>query len=139
MSFLEWSNAFNIGIEEIDAQHRSLFDRTNELAEAIGSGSEAPALASILDGLERYAASHFAVEEDFFDRSGYSGAVAHKQEHSAFKQKVVAFKADLESGKPGLSEEMMGFLKSWLVNHISFIDRKYKPWFIQRGFGRGAG
>ncbi|MGO8695017.1 MAG: bacteriohemerythrin [Rectinemataceae bacterium] len=131
MGYIEWTNSLNVGFREIDDQHRGLVDRINSLAEAVDLGLDGLSLKGILEDLSAYAATHFALEEGYFDRFGYREAAAHKKEHADFAAKVKVFEHDFAEGKTTLSAEILDFLKSWLTNHISFSDKKYKSTFLQ--------
>lgn len=126
MGFIEWVPALDIGIAEIDAQHRALVGLINRLDEARARGAAREELAAALGGLRDYAAAHFALEEGLFAERGYPGAKEHVAEHRAFSAKVEAFAAAFAAGKAAVDGEILGFLKTWLTTHISFSDRKYR-------------
>ena len=62
---------------------------------------------------------HFAREEEFFAKTGYPDAAAHKREHD----KMVAWTLKTQALHKGSllrapSLEVMNFLKDWLYDHI---------------------
>lgn len=131
MAYIEWTPALDIGVREIDEQHRRLVGLINSLHEAGATGGTGS--AGILGELAAYAATHFALEEGYFERFGYAEAAPHKAEHAAFAARVEAFRADFVAGKTGLDAELLAYLRSWLTAHISFKDRKYKALFQANG------
>ncbi|HET7838405.1 MAG TPA: bacteriohemerythrin [Rectinemataceae bacterium] len=133
MAFIEWSNSLSVGLAEIDDQHRRLIGLINRLSEVSEAGEAPASVSAALGELESYVATHFALEEGYFDRFQYPAAKEHKAEHLAFAQRVASLKAEFLAGKSGLSRELLPFLRSWLTNHIAFSDRKYKPLFAQKG------
>ena len=136
MEYVRWDKALELGIPEIDAQHKKLVDLTNELYNAVSKGSDAAALQKILQGLAEYAAEHFATEEKYFDQFGYSDAHAHRKQHEAFVSKVADFYKEFDEGDPKLPMEMMVFLRQWLVKHIQRSDSQYVPLFEENGLGK---
>ncbi|MDR1888068.1 MAG: hemerythrin domain-containing protein, partial [Zoogloeaceae bacterium] len=65
MPFMPWSDAFVLGIDSIDKQHRWLVDATNRLHDQIESRHpENKVLKEILEGLVDYTMNHFILEED---------------------------------------------------------------------------
>ena len=59
--------------------------------------------------------------------------MAHKAKHSAFVEKVYDFKEEYEAGKLSLTLDVMNFLKDWLKGHIQGEDKKYGPFFNEKG------
>ncbi|HOJ43227.1 MAG TPA: bacteriohemerythrin, partial [Syntrophorhabdaceae bacterium] len=90
-------------------------------------------LGSIIDGLVNYAATHFATEEKYFDMFKYPDAPNHKKEHADFVKKVGEFQDGFKKGNLALTIEVMHFLKDWLTKHILGTDKKYGPFFNEKG------
>ncbi|HTX72878.1 MAG TPA: bacteriohemerythrin [Rectinemataceae bacterium] len=133
MGYIEWTSGLSLGFEEIDTQHRGLVQRINSLAEAMDRGHDRSAVEKLLVDLNAYVATHFALEEALFDRYKYAEADAHKKEHAAFGTAVAGFAKQFAEGGSGLSTELLVYLRTWLTNHISFSDRKYRSTFRQNG------
>jgi hemerythrin len=133
MAFIEWNNRFSVGVSEIDSQHQKLVGMINDLHDAMLQGKGKAVLGDIIKGLVDYAGAHFLTEEKYFDQFGYPDAGSHKGEHSAFTQKAAEFKDGFDAGKLALSITVMDFLSSWLRNHIKVADKKYEPFFVEKG------
>ena len=71
MALVEWNETLNIGVPEIDYQHRNLVSMLNALAKAIEEGTTDTVLREILDELNAYILTHFAAEERIMERIGY--------------------------------------------------------------------
>jgi hemerythrin len=130
---IEWSNALSVNIKEIDLQHQKLVKLINDLNTAMIERRAKDQLGRIIDELLRYTVSHFALEEKYFDQFGYADAVAHKAAHAKFIAETQSFKAAFETGKLGLSIEVMSFLSNWLKTHIMGEDKKYSSFFQEKG------
>lgn len=127
-SLMEWNDSLVLGITSIDQQHRKLVEMINDLYDGFQSGRGREAMARVFGGLIEYTANHFAHEESIFDRTGYPQTDAHKREHQALVKKVLDLKAKFEDGDQNIfTQDLMLFLKNWLVNHIMGTDKKYVP------------
>ena len=133
MAFIKWDDSFSVNVVEIDDQHKKLVEMINDLHDAMRHGQSKLVLSKIISGLIGYAGTHFRTEEKYFDQFGYPDAVMHMKEHTAFTQKVAEFKSEYDAGKVGLSMDVMDFLSLWLRNHIKGVDKKYGPFFNEKG------
>lgn len=134
MPLMEWNDRLSVGIQQFDAEHKRLVGMVNELFDAVQAGRGKDVLGKILDGLIDYTKTHFANEERYMVQHAYPDYKAHKAEHDALAKQVLDVQAKYRSGATAaLSMEVMNFLKNWLVKHIMGIDKKYTPYFNQRG------
>ncbi|RUM45353.1 MAG: bacteriohemerythrin [Desulfocapsa sp.] len=130
---MRWSTALSVGINSIDEQHKVLINLINTLFREMNSGKGRQAVSSALSKLIEYTGSHFAYEENIFDKHNYSGTDAHKEIHRKLVAQVVDFQRQFESGEKDISLELMEFLKDWLVQHIKGTDKKYSSFLIDKG------
>jgi hemerythrin len=133
MALFEWNNDLSVNVAEIDAQHRRLITLINQLNDAMKQGKGKDVLGKTIGDLFAYAGTHFANEERYFDRFSYPQTAAHKAKHQAFVKKVSEFKEGYDAGKLTLTLEIMTFLKDWLKGHIQGDDKKYGPFFNEKG------
>ena len=122
---VEWHPSLATGIELIDYQHKMLCLYINTLYRATVNGADIKVLNNIVDFLKVYTATHFATEERYFEQSGYPDAANHKQIHQKFVEKVVQVQKDIYSGNITIGNDLLSFLKDWLVNHIRGTDHEY--------------
>jgi hemerythrin len=133
MALIQWNGGLNVGVIEIDKQHQKLVGMINDLNDAMKQGKGKDILGEIINGLANYTVTHFRIEEKYFDQFGYPDTNNHKKEHLNFTKKVTEFKDRFDKGKIGLSIEIMNFLSNWLQNHIKRVDKKYGPFFNEKG------
>lgn len=133
MPLFEWKDYYEVKIAEIDKQHHLLVDMLNELYESMRDKKAREELEGILKSLSDYAGIHFSYEEQLMKQYNYPGFFDHKREHDGFKSKVGEFLVKHKEGKLTLSIEVMNFLKDWLKNHIMGVDKRYSPFFIEKG------
>lgn len=125
--YLAWSRDLEIGIQEVDDDHRKLLSLINNLQTAIhyptGESFERQALHELAD----YTKYHFQREEEMLQKSGYPGYEAHKKEHEAMVRRVGELLAAYDRDPEGTVEETASFLRDWLVKHIMGSDHAYGP------------
>jgi len=122
MTYVQWDDALLIGVEQIDAQHKSLVFMLNTLHEASVAG-DAAIVPEIITKLKEYALMHFATEERYMKRNKYPDLFDHMSEHAFFVSKIKDFTATT-SPQIDMLPAVLDFLKKWLVEHISNIDIK---------------
>lgn len=126
-----------MGLPEIDRQHRKLIDMINQLDDATRAGKGRDAIGAILDELIIYSATHFRMEEKYFDQFGYADSEVHKREHAALAEKVADFAAELnaadDSRVQAVLVELVSFLGIWWKYHILDTDMKYAALFREHG------
>lgn len=133
MALIYWMPDYNTNIEIIDKQHRLLVDLINELHDSHTAGKDRQILLKLINKVGMYAATHFAREEDYFERFGYPDMDDHLQEHDYFEDMLSQFEDEFKSGKQDLSFNVLVFLSDWLVNHINGSDKKYVPFLKANG------
>jgi len=132
--YIPWSEDLSVGLEEIDEQHKILINLINRLFnEAILKRADKSLISDILDELIQYTIVHFAVEESLFRIFDYPDSEAHQEHHDQLKKEVVSFRKKFQDGTP-IDIELMGFLKKWITLHIMKDDKKYTPFFLEKGF-----
>ncbi|MEA2062286.1 MAG: bacteriohemerythrin [Gemmatimonadota bacterium] len=133
MALINWDDSLSVNVAEIDSQHQQLVKIINELHDAMLEGKDKETLSNVLLELSNYVETHFATEEEYFEKYGYEGTSSHIFEHNNFIDKVLEFKRDFDEGKTTLSDDVMHFLKKWLVNHIEGSDKRYTQCFNDHG------
>lgn len=125
MAIMTWNSTLSVNVKQFDDQHMKLVNMVNELHDAMKIGKGNEALGHILNGLINYTASHFADEEKIMSLHAFPGLAVHKAEHEKLVKQVLDLQQKFKSGHSILSNEVMTFLKNWLVNHIQGEDKKY--------------
>ena len=130
---MQWTSSLSVNVAEIDGQHQKLVALINDLDAAMRVGKGKDVLGKIISDLAGYTVAHFSTEEKYFDKFGFPEAPTHKVEHKKFIEEVSKFKKDFDEGRVGLSTSIMNFLTDWLKNHIMGKDKKYGPFFNEKG------
>jgi hemerythrin len=124
MAIALWNSRFETGIDLIDAQHQSLFEAVNKLADAFKAGSAKNQVKECLDFLVGYTVEHFQCEERFMREMGYPRLAEHMGEHARLMEQVRDLQMDLLEGRPVLMEVTI-ILADWLKVHIHDSDMAY--------------
>lgn len=121
----EFTEDCMIHVEEIDNEHRRLFQMINEAVALVDSTDDVQVIASnLIKNLKDYAATHFAHEEAYMERINDPELELQKKAHAAFTAKINAFEPDtstpeaLRASLKGLLE----YLVRWLYRHILSSD-----------------
>ncbi len=130
---LPWGPQMCLGIASIDSQHEKLVGMLNKLYDGFENGKGKEVLGPVLDELVEYTATHFRFEEKIFDEIDYPKKRDHKREHAALVDQVLAVRAKFKQGESVLTQEVMQFLKNWLVKHILGSDKAYAPYMKEHG------
>ena len=126
-----WSDAYCIGLQEIDDQHHSLVDLINALWSAIATNLPSAECEHIFEQLEIYTVSHFGAEETMMQALEYPELSAHRMAHRAFVGRIQSERQKLRGGqRPGL--DIIHFLRDWLIDHILVNDRAYADFIAHR-------
>jgi len=133
MALLTWSAKYSVQVKQFDEQHRKLIDIVNNLHDAMKVGKGKEVLGQVLDSLITYTRNHFSDEEKLMKVNSYPAYEEHKKEHNLLVLQVTDIQKQFHAGKAILTQEIMGFLKSWLENHIMGTDKNYGPFLNQKG------
>ncbi len=131
-SFVSWGPTLDVGMAEINRQHQRLISLINELHRAMQEGYGIEVIKRIVQGLVDYTANHFSYEEELFARFGYPHSQEHIAEHHKLVTQVLEFQRRVDRGED-VSDELMGFLKAWLLDHIQGSDRAYSDFLVRMG------
>ncbi|MCH5264583.1 MAG: hemerythrin family protein [Lachnospiraceae bacterium] len=117
-----------LGVEEIDEEHRHLFELLNEGCDMLYNeyrGDKYEEIKELLGELEDYADQHFAHEEAYMEQICDPELILQRPQHLSFRETIVEFmlhNIDDEEEQQELLEELMNFLAKWLYHHILGSD-----------------
>ncbi len=120
-----WNDSYAIGVQQIDVQHKQLFDIIAELHSAMMNRQSKQILGNTLEKLVEYTVKHFGAEEALLRSKNYAQLAQHKQIHDQFTAKIKKFQADHNSGALMVNLDLMNVLQKWLVEHIQGKDVRY--------------
>lgn len=129
-----WEEKYNLGIEDIDQQHRKLLDIVNKLGDIIINNDDESKdlLKRLANELKEYGESHFALEEGRMIEVNYCDYEAHIKEHVIFRQKIEEICKMVEEQKRIPAIDFIHYLMIWFVDHVQIVDRRYVPAMMEK-------
>jgi len=125
MELFKWDNKYIVGFQEIDNQHKIIFDILNQAYDAFMKNEHEQKLDELLKRLTDYTDYHFKTEDNYFKRFPDDSIKEHLNQHELFKQKINKFKEQYIKDKKGTFYLVIKFIKDWFVNHINSTDKNY--------------
>lgn len=131
---IRWTKSLAIGIDEIDSQHRDLFEQMGRLLDASLEEEGLEAIEKIVIFLEKYIHDHFASEEGYMKRFDYPGYAAHKFAHDGFIASFKFLKEHLISDDNAtvavIDTEQL--LSNWWLKHIRIEDKALGEFLLEK-------
>jgi hemerythrin-like metal-binding protein len=123
MGFFPWENIDSVGVAKIDAQNMKLFEIANRFHAAFERRESRQVLVAIFTELVEYTGTYIAGEDRLLQEHGYPDHKRHKANHALLVGLVLTYKRQLENGEPDIEQHAMGFIKTWLNDHVLGMDR----------------
>ncbi len=132
---VEFDPLLETGNATIDAQHRELFTRIDQLLEAAQERRGAAEISGMLDFLGHYVVSHFSMEERSMAQTGYPDLDEHRAEHQQFIRDYSALYQEFRHEGPRLAlvVRVSNRVTAWLREHIYRTDRRMAQWLKDHG------
>lgn len=132
MPLIQWTDAFSVGHDAIDRDHRRLADTVNGLHEAMLAGQGMGQVRGALDEIVAHAVDHFRREEKLMVETGYPTLAQHKAEHDRLVAEIAQLRQRFDAGESIYSLRVLQFLSDWLVDHINATDRPLGDYLARR-------
>ena len=125
---------FLVGIEQIDHEHRQLFEIAGRVHDGLSASTDealAAARTATAELLE-YTATHFASEEALMAAAAYPELEAHQALHRQLLSQARDMEIRAEFEEQLVPVELSRFLYNWLVDHIMANDKKFGAYMAGR-------
>ncbi len=133
MTLMAWNDGMATNVGDVDEHHKKLIDLINKIYRGIMLKKGKDVVDEALDELVEYTVFHFGYEESLFEKYGYPETAMHKEKHRKLVGQVTDFVNEFKDGKD-VGNELLKFLKDWLMNHILKVDFAYRS-FLQEKMG----
>ncbi len=130
---IEWNDKYSVGISIIDEEHKEFIDIINKAIVTKENNDNPEEVREILYEMIKYALKHFATEETYMKKFNFPEYQLHRNEHLDFTDKTFANLNKVITSDYQVANEILEYLKWWLVNHIQGTDRKYIDCFNENG------
>ena len=131
---MKWDPKYSVGVKDIDDQHRKLINLIAQLQGVLDQGavSRKNELFVVLKALIDYTHYHFEAEEQLMEEIRYSDRDGHKVLHQTLIDQIQDILKRAKQGESLNVFDLIGFLKSWLIDHIMKEDKKIGREWNQR-------
>ncbi len=122
---LYWRRDLETGLQDIDAQHKGLFQRVNRVLDACKLGLGTSEIKRVLDYLRQDLSQHFAKEEELLAEYNDPNHLLHKQQHDSLMYALAQLEKQLQVDGVSFrfciaANQVLG---SWLNQHIQQFDQ----------------
>ncbi|MBR0600360.1 bacteriohemerythrin [Sinanaerobacter chloroacetimidivorans] len=123
---VEWTDNLAVGVGVIDDQHKTLFDKANQLFEAGKNNKSKEFISEMLDFLDKYTKQHFRDEESYMKSINYPGYEDQKKLHANFIMELDKLKKEYSASGGNIIVILNAnqMVVDWLLKHISIEDKK---------------
>ena len=125
MALIEWRGEFEIGIAEVDHEHRELVELINALHRAIDAQADQATVEAFLGEVLTQISAHFALEETAMRRRAYAAYGEHKADHEALLDEL---RDIMDAHRAGRVADYAGDLRrtvqDWFVRHFKTHDAR---------------
>lgn len=123
---IEWTPNLAVGVDSIDLQHKTLFDKANQLFEAGKNNKTKEFISEMLNFLDEYTKKHFQDEETYMRSINYPGYNDQKKLHADFIVALSKLKKEYQESGGNIIVILNAnqMVVDWLLKHISIEDKK---------------
>jgi hemerythrin-like metal-binding protein len=134
VSTLLWSSDYNVNIQAIDDEHKLLVSIIDDIAHSLQSHSslQSQPITDSLHRLSDYIRTHFESEERLFLFNHYPEFTQHKDEHTKLLARIDNFEQRFKADQWTFNENMLLYLKDWLLRHIILYDCKFGNYYREK-------
>lgn len=123
---IKWTQDLSVGLENIDTQHKILFEKIDNLVEAGKNRKAKEVIGETLEFLDAYTKEHFRDEEIYMAKIKYPQIEQQKAAHKAFIEQLADIKQEyVQSGyNIVLIIKANQLIINWLTQHILVMDKQ---------------
>lgn len=126
-----FDSRFVVGIDQVDQEHRRLFEIAGRVHDCLmtDSTTAADAARSAVAELLDYTETHFASEEGLMAAAGFPELDAHRSLHRTLIAQARDMEMRAEIGERNMPVELNRFIAHWLIDHIMTRDKRFGEYF----------
>ena len=125
MKNLPLSEAYLVGDELLDAQHKVILSYMAKIRACFLIEKNDKDLLTLMDRLETFCKLHLWDEEKVMEEMNFPEIEDHKVQHALFLTHLENFTGRYEDLNTAMKIDELNFLKAWFLEHIEGSDRKY--------------
>lgn len=124
MTLIKWKDEFNVGVAEVDYEHRELIELINGLHDVMILGADYVQVVELLGQIYGQIASHFALEEKMMRKTNYPAYEEHKEDHETLLDDLRDFMDEVEDDGSFDAVQLSNDLNRWFGDHFRTHDAK---------------
>ena len=124
MSLIEWNDAFNLGIEAVDSEHRDLVALINALHDAMSAGAGRAHVVDGISAIYTLVSRHFAHEEAYMRQTRYMAYAEHKEDHEVLLDDLQEILEQVGSDGEYQEARLSADLQYWFSEHFRTHDAR---------------
>jgi hemerythrin len=132
MSPIAWRDEFEIGLPDVDHEHREMIAMIDRLLASLGPETGVGDILSALGEIHAWIGAHFALEEREMRRLKYIAIGLHKSDHERLLDDILEIMADVESPADYRSAGLEQRLTHWFTEHFRTHDARLHRWLQGR-------
>ncbi len=121
---IRWRPEFEIGIADVDHEHRELVDIINETYATATSAGDQDAFGDMLGEIYARIAAHFALEERVMRKCRYDHYDQHKGDHERLLDDIRDRMDAYDDGRIPDLQAFAADLENWFGNHFKSHDAR---------------
>ena len=121
----DWNDNYLLNVNPIDEQHMEFFKLYDVIMSKSKNEENDAGLKEVLDELKDYTDYHFRTEEILMQNADSPDYDLHVIQHDFFRNKINEFLTAYNYQNKVLLDQIVIFMRKWLLSHISNMDRKY--------------
>ena len=131
MALMQWRTEYEIGIAEIDHEHRTLVETINALHRSLSDSPSKDAVGAVLGDIHALISAHFALEEKVMRERRYDRYADHKAAHEGLLDELRDIMDAVEDdGYPDYERRLSAELNRWFSEHARTMDARFHK-FVQ--------
>ncbi|MEW6652654.1 MAG: bacteriohemerythrin [Bacteroidota bacterium] len=124
---ITWNSTYNIGINQIDSQHRLLFTIAEKILSFKKPTEHKEEVSELIKALLTNLTVHFNTEEALFVKFKYPFKELHIQKHMMIRNEIVEM-IKKNNSLEKLVYDLPSVLEKWLVEHMLEDDKNFAKW-----------
>ena len=116
---IEWNDGLNLGVKDIDDDHKKLLRIINDLSDAINNNETKNVIETVFKEIQKHTKDHFSREETYLEECQCTKLEDHIKKHRAFCAELLELKTKALSSQNNISaQDVSIYITEWLLKHI---------------------
>jgi hemerythrin len=125
MTLIKWRDNFNLGIPDVDFEHRELVDLINALHDRLDDSGRKDEVEDFLGEIFARISAHFALEERTMVLRDYPEYWAHKGDHERLLDQLRDMMEDIQADQALDAASLSRTLDEWFSVHFRTFDARF--------------